>query len=547
MTLNKKVVILLFTIIFLPLITHLAAVKFHIDFIYIWIFIAILFSLILWAYITNVFVKPLVELKSHLAEMNLGNFSVFKNKTKGDVLDLSNEVDSVCDTVRDLVGNLEQGVKKLYSSGQELEDIAKNSANIANEVAHTVEMLATGSTNQVGDLVECTENISTATKTSHQINSQINHINTIANEFVNIAVEGKKDITNTLDKILVIKDNSMSVTEQIKLLGHLGKDIGEIVDIITGISRQTNLLALNAAIEAARAGEHGKGFAVVADEVKKLAEKSSSAANDIKDMISKVQSESANAVMSTEVTLQKVEEGVDSFNVLKENFENIFTKANVINEESNQISSSIQNLTQINDGILSKMNNISSVTETNAAASEEISASTEEHSAGTQILEEQASEILKLSRSITVNSSIFKIDDKPIVFYWSKKFFTGVAEIDYQHFKIVNYINDLYQKFLNNTSYSEMMSVLTELGAFAAEHFKYEEVLMEKYDYSRIKAHKVQHTKLLDDLGNFVEKLNSKDAQIDESFISFLKDWLINHILYEDMQYSPFFKSKGLS
>jgi len=82
-----------------------------------------------------------------------------------------------------------------------------------------------------------------------------------------------------------IEESVIRSAHVVAKLGERSKQIGQIVDTISGIAGQTNLLALNAAIEAARAGEQGRGFAVVAEEVRKLAEQSQDAAKQIPSII----------------------------------------------------------------------------------------------------------------------------------------------------------------------------------------------------------------------------------------------------------------------
>jgi methyl-accepting chemotaxis protein len=87
-----------------------------------------------------------------------------------------------------------------------------------------------------------------------------------------------------------------ATTETVTRLGESSREIGDVVQVITGIAEQTNLLALNATIEAARAGEPGKGFAVVAGEVKELARETAMATEDIARRVEVIQGDSSGAV-----------------------------------------------------------------------------------------------------------------------------------------------------------------------------------------------------------------------------------------------------------
>jgi methyl-accepting chemotaxis protein len=96
-----------------------------------------------------------------------------------------------------------------------------------------------------------------------------------------LAARHRGDVASAGETLLDIQQIVATSARQVQELARLSEPITAFIDLIRQISSQTNLLALNAAIEAARAGEHGRGFAVVAEEVRRLADSSSSAAEEV--------------------------------------------------------------------------------------------------------------------------------------------------------------------------------------------------------------------------------------------------------------------------
>jgi methyl-accepting chemotaxis protein len=150
-----------------------------------------------------------------------------------------------------------------------------------------------------------------------------------------------------------IRDVVERSSSSVQLLDSRMAQIGNITGLISDITNQTNLLALNAAIEAARAGEHGRGFAVVADEVRTLASRTSRAADDIRQMVEGLQSETQkavgfmeNGVKDVDSSLRLAEEASSENVQLHQAVESMFSIIQQLNERSLDYGKTIKQVDQ---------------------------------------------------------------------------------------------------------------------------------------------------------------------------------------------------------
>jgi methyl-accepting chemotaxis protein len=166
------------------------------------------------------------------------------------------------------------------------------------------------------------------------------------------------------------------VHEAVLAMGEINSSSKRIADIITTIDEiafQTNLLALNAAVEAARAGEQGRGFAVVASEVRNLAQRSASAAKEIKVLI--------------QDSVRKVEAGSELVNRSGQTLNEIVTSVKRVTDIVAEIAAASQEQATGIEQVSRAMTQMDQVTQTNSAQTEELSSTAEELSSTAEQLQ----------------------------------------------------------------------------------------------------------------------------------------------------------------
>ena len=129
---------------------------------------------------------------------------------------------------------------------------------------------------------------------------------------------------------------------------------------------------------------------------------------------------------------------------------------------------------------------------------------------------------------------------------WDAQYSVGVKEIDEQHKRMIDYINEL-ESALNASDVREhIVRVLNGLVAYTRDHFATEEAYFRKFDYENTEAHISEHMNLISDVEIFVYRLETGAELSPASILHFLRDWLLEHIMGADKEYMNCFHKNGL-
>ena len=219
-----------------------------------------------------------------------------------------------------------------------------------------------------------------------------------AQEALRNANSGQRSVRQTIEGMVLIRDNVQETAKKIKRLGERSNEIGEIVRIIEDIADQTNLLALNAAIQSAMAGEHGRGFAVVADEIRLLAERSTGSTKRIATLVKSIQGDTYEAVVAMEDSTQEVVKGSQL--------------ADEAGRSLNSIYTAVERQAQMIESIARAANEQTTVSEAVAVAMGQISDITRQTNIGTQEAAASVSYLAELTEQLRASVSTFRLPDR---------------------------------------------------------------------------------------------------------------------------------------
>ncbi|HWR43243.1 HAMP domain-containing methyl-accepting chemotaxis protein [Sporomusa sp.] len=327
------------------------------------------------------------------------------NDEIGDLIKAFNRME---ENLREVISQTSEASGQVASSSANFTEGAEQSAQAAVQVAQAITQVSMGAEMQVKAVDEAAAVVEEMSANITQVSANANSVSKGSMKAADMAQKGEQAIAKAVQQMGSAEKTVADSAEVIIELGVRSKEIGQIVETISGIAGQTNLLALNAAIEAARAGEQGRGFAVVADEVRKLAEQSQDAAKRIAEMIAGIQGDTDKAVQVMAKGKLEVETGA----VLVQNagaaFNDIRNSVEAVSDQVGEISGSIQHLANGSKQIIQAVRQIETVSKEAAAQAQSVSAATEEQSASMEEISASSHALRQMADQLRETVSRFK-------------------------------------------------------------------------------------------------------------------------------------------
>jgi len=365
----------------------------------------------LGCFLANRIVHPILSMVKGIEQDEKGRITIktVEISSNDEIGQLNHALNILIKQMQNFIDQVKETAEVVFVSAEHLTVTIENTMQVSGQVAATMSQVAHDTEKQFDAMKETTVIVEEMSVGFGKIATNTSSVSSVFTQTAMAAQEGDKALDAAISKM---EDIEKAVARSAKVVAGLGErsgEIGQIVDTISRIAMQTNLLALNAAIEAARAGEQGRGFAVVAEEVRKLAEQSQESAKQIAELISGIQNDTNEAVISMNMGTNEVQAGTEIVNKTGQVIKNIMATVGTISVQIQGISTATEQMAGGSQQIVNSVRKVDIISRDTSANAQIVLAATEEQSASIEETVASSQKLSRMAEELQIAISKFKV------------------------------------------------------------------------------------------------------------------------------------------
>lgn len=335
------------------------------------LFIAIAAGLALAWVLTRGAVAPLLRARETINKLladianGSGDLSIrLPAGRRDEVGDLIEATNEFIAALQGVVGSLSSETEQLATAAEELSAVTGRTRDGVSRQRDDVDQVATAMNQMSATSQEIARNTVSAAEAADTAQSHSEAGRRVVHGTVEAIDQLADEVEQSAQGVLTLRENTTAITR--------------VLEVIRDVAEQTNLLALNAAIEAARAGDAGRGFAVVADEVRTLASRTQDSTVEIQSLIEQLQTSAQEAAGRMERSRESAHATVSEAAQAGDALSQISESVNRIAEMNAQVASAAEQQTATSDDINQRVTSVNDVVTDTVAAVEQISRASDE-------------------------------------------------------------------------------------------------------------------------------------------------------------------------